>query len=166
MPPLVAVTVTSPLSEGRGPTIKAAIDWVTVCCGVLLSVTLIVRELVSMVVGVPEIAQLEFSVNPAGNTPALIEYVYGGLPPPARHEPLKGTPTCAELKLPVRVIIRGDMALTAKLLTAVVVICVGELLSAAFTVNPLVPAVEGTPVMAPLDELSVSPAGKLPALME
>jgi hypothetical protein len=48
------------------------------------STTCAVKLNVPAVVGVPVIAPVElFSVNPAGSEPLVIEYVYGGIPPPA-----------------------------------------------------------------------------------
>ena len=45
-------------------------------------------------------------------------------------------------------------------------VCIGLPLSLAVTVNVKVPLVVGDPVISPVEELSVIPAGKLPELTD
>ncbi len=55
-----------------------------VCGGAAASCTPTVKFAVPAVVGVPVIAPVElFSVRPAGNDPAVIDHVYGVVPPVA-----------------------------------------------------------------------------------
>jgi hypothetical protein len=63
--------------------------------GVVLSTTFTVNEYVlPAIVGVPLIAPvLVFKLKPPGNVPALIEYVYGVVPPLPVQLPLYATPT-------------------------------------------------------------------------
>jgi hypothetical protein len=55
---------------------------------------------------------------------------------------------------------------TAKLTTASLAFCAGDPLSVTLTVNELVPAAVGEPVVAPVDEFRLRPAGSAPELIE
>jgi hypothetical protein len=74
------------------------------------------------------------------------------------------TPTCAVGgKLQVNVNVGGA---TVKLLTACVAVCGVASPSVTFTVNDVVPAVLGVPVIAPVEVFKFNPPGNAPALIE
>jgi hypothetical protein len=106
---------------------------VALCAGDPLSATFTVNENVPTADGVPVIAPVEeFNAIPPGSAPALMEYVYGGVPDPAvQLPPAYATPFCAASgTLHVNVNAAGD---TTKFVTACVCVC--DALSVTFNVN-------------------------------
>jgi hypothetical protein len=148
-----------------GATVKLPNACVAVCGVASLSVTFTVNDVAPAVLGVPVMAPVDgFKFNPPGSAPTLIEYVYAGVPPAAVQLPVYTTFTRAPAgKLQVNVKMAGA---TAKLAIARVAVCAGAPLSVTFTVNDVVPAVLGIPVMAPVDGFKFNPAGNAPALIE
>lgn len=68
--------------------------FVLLCGGFSESVTLAVKGKVPVDVGVPEITPVEaLRVSPGGKEPALIDHVYGFVPPDAVSVPEYGVPT-------------------------------------------------------------------------
>ena len=106
---------------------------VALCAGDPLSANFTVNENVPTADGVPVIAPVEeFNAIPPGSAPALMEYVYGGVPDPAvQLPPAYATPFCAASgTLHVNVNAAGD---TTKFVTACVCVC--DALSVTFNVN-------------------------------
>jgi hypothetical protein len=68
---------------------------VSVCAGDPESDTVTLNVDVPLTVGVPEIAPLLESVNPAGKLPDAIDHVYPGVPPLADIVALYAVPLCA-----------------------------------------------------------------------
>lgn len=66
-----------------------------VCGDELWSVTVAVKMLVPVPVGVPEIAPEEESDNPAGRLPEVIDQLYGAVPPVAVNVALYAVPCVA-----------------------------------------------------------------------
>ena len=121
-----------------GATTKFVIACVAVCAvGVVVSAACTVKAYaLPATVGVPVIAPVAvLKLRPPGNAPALIEYVYGVVPPAAAQlAPVYATPTCA-VAGKVHVNVRAA-AETVKLVIAWVALCaVGVVLSTTFTVN-------------------------------
>lgn len=72
--PLVAVTVTKPVSPEAMTSIVLGVDKVAVCAGDPLSVAFTLNELFPTVVGAPEMAPVEeLRVRPLGRVPEPIE---------------------------------------------------------------------------------------------
>ena len=72
IPPLVAVTVILPVSVVGGATVSDS-AWFVVTAGTSLSVTLTVKELDPVAMGVPVMAPVDaLMLKPAGSTPAVI----------------------------------------------------------------------------------------------
>jgi hypothetical protein len=130
----------------------------------LLSVTSMLKLNVPSELGVPVMAPVDgFSVRPGGNEPLAIEKVYGGVPPVATAADEYARPT-----VPVfagqtsfrsgglMTMLQFDVAVPAAL----------PVESTTWAVKLNVPAVVGVPVMAPVDELSVKPAGNEPVMIE
>ena len=131
----------------------------TLCCGFELSVTPIVRFVVPATVGVP-LTVHPVSVNPAGNTPAVIVQAYGDVPPVMSIGSLYGVPTTplgrvgdASVREPGVTIVR---------LTGPLTLCFGFELSVTLTVRFAVPATVGVPLT--VHPLSVKPAGSVPVV--
>jgi hypothetical protein len=131
-----------------------------------LSVTVAVKFDVPVAVGVPEIMPVVAArVSPAGSVPAVIDHVYPGVPPFAVMGFEYAVPTAPE----------GSVALIANAGGAVVVtaieswtdfVCTGLPVSVAFAVKLAVPVAVGVPEMTPDADASVSPAGRLPAVID
>lgn len=132
------------------------------CAGLPESVTFTVTVEVPAVVGVPVTAQFVPRVRPAGSVPAVIEQLYGEVPPLAPIVAEYGVPTVPPGSVPVvMVTAAGAMVM----LTVPVAVPAGLAESVTFTVSVEVPAVVGVPVTPQLAP-SVRPAGSVPAVIE
>jgi hypothetical protein len=121
------------------------------------STALAVKELLPSSVGVPVIAPVdEFRFKPKGREPVM-EYVYGGVPPPAITEELYATASWAVLA--GQLMVSGGCAVTAMLQLAVAVV---DAESRTVAVKELAPLPVGVPAIAPVDELRLSPEGSEP----
>jgi hypothetical protein len=126
------------------------------------SVTCTVNDAVPAVVGVPLICPVELlSVSPAGNDPALIDQLYGVVPPLA----------CSVVEYAVPAVPPGnDVVVTfggcAAAATATLKAFVPVLFAASVTctVNDTVPAVVGVPEITPVDAARPNPAGSVPVV--
>jgi len=119
-------------------------------------VTVKVNELVPGVVAVPKSFPSEvFSERPAGNAPALIEYVRGDNPPETVHPFWYAAPVTAAGSAHDKVRVGGE---TIKLSSGTRAVCAGEPLSVTWTTNENVPAYFGVPVIAPVDEFMLKPS--------
>jgi len=140
------------------PTLKAFVPVLPAA-----SFTCAVNDAVPAVVGVPLICPVELlSVSPACKEPALIDQLYGVVPPLA----------CSVVEYPVPAVPPGsDAVLTvggcAAAATAMLNAFVPVLFAASFTltVNEAVPAVVGVPETTPVDVTRLNPAGSVPALI-
>ena len=126
------------------------------------SVTLAVKFDVPAVVGVPVIVPVLESVRPAGSDPALMDHVYGVVPPEAPRVCCGYTVPAVPPGSDVVVMVGGVGA-------GLITICSGCVLdkfaeSVTLTVKLDVPAVVGVPVIVPVLD-NVRPAGRDPALM-
>ena len=104
-----------------------------------------------------------FSSKPGGSVPAVIEKVYGGVPPVATSAELYGTPTCAVPAGQASMTV-GGFTVILQLISLILDLRPEE--SMISTVKLNVPAVVGVPVMAPVVAFSVKPGGRLPARIE
>jgi hypothetical protein len=124
------------------------------------SVTLKVSEVAfAAAVGVPLIRPVdEFRVSPAGSVPDVSVHVYGAVPPV--------TANVCEYAVPSwplgsdNVVIVSVVIVSVKLTLAV---CAGEPESVTLKVSEVAfAAAVGVPLIRPVDEFSVSPAGNVP----
>ena len=128
------------------------------------SVTCTVNDTVPAVVGVPEITPVdEARLNPAGKAPALIDQLYGVVPPLACSVVEYAVPAVPPGS-DVVVIVGGCAAAATAMLNAFVAVLFAA--SVTCTVNDTVPAVVGVPEITPVDEARLNPAGKAPALID
>ena len=126
------------------------------------SVTCTVNEAVPAAVGVPLICPVELlSVSPAGREPALIDQLYGVVPPLACNVVEYAVPTVPPGSDEV-VTVGGCAAAATAMLNAFVAVLFAA--SFTWTVNDKVPAAVGVPEITPVDETRLNPAGKVPAL--
>jgi len=110
------------------------------------SATSTLKELVPATVGVPEITPVEeFKLRPLGKFPKRTVHVYGGLPPVAVKFAWYGTPTVPLGKLAVVIWSGGPAAAMTMERVWVAVVPPAE----TWTVNVLVPAMEGVPEIVP-----------------
>jgi hypothetical protein len=138
--------------------IESLID--SVCTGLPASLTVTVKLLVPVAVGVPEIRPVaEARLRPAGRLLALTDQVYGVVPPLAcsRFEYL--VPLSPEGSDDV-VIARGRGATARVRVTDFV--CTGLDESATLKVKLVELLAVGCPEMIPVDAARLSPAGRLP----
>ena len=165
VPSVPAGNVVVVIAGGAGRFTVIASACVAVCAGLLPSVTFTVKFAVPVgPVGVPEITPPLLIVNPAGKFPALMLYANGARPVAA---------TCWLYAAPsvpagsVVVVIVGAAGRLIVMLRSFVADCgPTELASITFTVKFAVPfGPVGVPLIVPV-ALIVSPAGKLPALIE
>jgi hypothetical protein len=141
--------------------VGATITWVatdTDCAGLLLSVTVAVKEEVPLAVGIPEMLPVGASVSPEGRLPDVIDHEYGAAPPVACNACEYVAPTVAELSAGVAMVSGVD---ATEIVTGADVVCIGLLLSLTAAVKVATPLVVGVPEMAPVDA-RLSPAGRLP----
>ncbi len=133
--------------------------------GVVESVTFTVKPKVPAAVGVPEIAPVEaFKFRPGGREEALMDQVYGVVPPVAARLALYVVP-CWPFAREVVVMLTGaGAAVTVMLSGCVAVSAVGVLESVTIAVKLNDPAVVGVPEIVPIAAANVKPAGSIPAL--
>jgi len=135
--------------------------------GVSESVAVTVKLAVPDAVAVPDIAPVEeLRDSPAGKLPLVTDQKYGDTPPVA----CKLAPGYADCATPVGselVVTLSGVAEMLMLRAAVAVAAVGCSESVTFTVKLIAPVTlpDGVPVIAPVLELRLKPAGKLPPLM-
>jgi hypothetical protein len=132
-----------------------------VCCGVPESVTLSVSGVaVSGDVGVPLIAPVEvFSVSPAGSVPEVNCQVYGGTPPDTGGAIEHGVFTMQVGSVGGEITSRGSTVI----MTVVAALCCGVPESVTLNMNGVaVNADVRVPLIAPVAELRVNPAGSVP----
>jgi hypothetical protein len=131
-----------------------------VWAGLPASATTTVRLAVTGAVGVPEMIPVDAArLSPAGRLPALIDQLYGDVPPFACSTVEYCEPTVPEGRL--EVVIESDTgAMTIDRVTDLV--CAGLSESATEAVKLAVPLAVGVPVIKPVDVFRLSPAGILP----
>jgi hypothetical protein len=121
-----------------------------------LSVTRTMNAAVPDAVGVPLIAPLPLSDNPAGKLPVVTLHVYGGVPPLPLSIAEYAAPAMPSGKL---VVVTESVAGAIVIDNCFVAVC--DAPSVTRTVNVAFPAAVGVPVMTPFP-FSDNPAGKLP----
>ena len=128
------------------------------------SVTCTVNDTVAAVVGVPEITPVDATrLNPAGNEPALIDQVYGAVPPLACSVVEYVVPTVPPGN-DVVVTVGGCAAAATAMLKAFVPVLFAA--SVTCTVNDTVAVVVGVPEITPVDATRLNPAGNEPELID
>lgn len=127
------------------------------------SIACTVKLLVAAVVGVPEITPVPgFKDSPLGSEPAVMLHAIGVAPPLDCSVALYGVLTVPPDSVVV-VIVRTEFT---RMLSCLMAVCaVGVVESVALTVNVVVPAAFGVPVIAPVLAFRSNPAGKVPAEM-
>jgi hypothetical protein len=131
-----------------------------VWAGLSASVTVAVRLAVPAAVGVPEMIPVDAAkLSPAGRLPALIDHVYGVVPPFACSTVEYCELTVPEGRLEV-VIARPVGETTIDNVTDFV--CAGLSESATDAVKLAVPLAVGVPEIRPVDVFRLRPAGRLP----
>jgi hypothetical protein len=129
-------------------------------CGDELSRTLTVNVYVPCRVGVPLIPPVAASsCSPCGRLPAVIDHVYGAVPPVAARVAAYAWCTAPDGRDVV--VIETGAAATAMLRDPWAV-CWGDPPSAAWTVKEYVPGDVGVPLMPPVAASSERPGGRLP----
>jgi hypothetical protein len=117
--------------------------------------------------GVPLISpDGESSTNPAGSAPAVTDQLYGGLPSAATSNCSYLNPTVASAKGDPVVIIGGGVELLSVISMVNVLLDVTLALSVTCALKVYTARVVGVPLMAPVDEASVSPGGSVPELID
>jgi hypothetical protein len=125
-------------------------------------VTWTVKLEFAAVVAVPVIAPVEaFRLRPVGSAPAVMDQVYGVLPPVAVNVDEYATPTVASGGVCAGIESWPDCPPTV-MLVAKLAVCAGFEESETCNVNAEFPFAVGVPVIAPVDALSERPAGRLP----
>ena len=139
------------------------------CAGLPASLMATVKFDVPVAVGVPEMIPVEApSVNPAGRLPEATDHVYDGVPPLACSCVEYAVPSVPEGSEEV-VIARDPGVVDAELIVMdefTVAVWAGLLESSTVSVKAEVPLAVGVPEMIPVEALSVSPAGRLPAVTD
>jgi hypothetical protein len=125
------------------------------------SFTCTVNDAVPAVVGVPLTCPVALSANPAGKAPALIDQLYGFVPPLACSVVEYAVPAVPPGSVVV-VTVGGCAGAATTTLKAFVPVLFAESLTR--TVIDTVPAVVGVPLITPVDETRLTPAGNVPAL--
>ena len=129
-----------------------------------MSFTVAVKLEVPVAVGVPEMVPVVAArLSPAGRLPELIDHVYDGLPPVAVIGAEYATPSVPEGNAPV-VMISGEGAMTNEIVADLVWTGLEESVTVAVTFTVI--AVVGVPEMMPVLVARVSPAGRLPEVMD
>ncbi len=99
----------------------------------------------------------ESRVNPGGNDPEVISYVYGASPPPVVSVKMYGLPVVAFVGLAeVNPTTSSSKSFTMKLPTE----------SCTLTVHRKFPVLDGVPDMTPVVGFIVSPGGRSPSTIE
>src|ERR1035437_5012985 len=133
--------------------------FVSLCIGVLASVTWNVGVAVPAVVGVPLITPVEgFNVKPVGKFPDNCQVV-APVPPVEVSVCEYGTPTIPSLSAVV-VIFSGGIWDT--IVTIAVAVCGGAPESVTLNVRVADPAADGVPLTTPVAALNVKPTGSVP----
>ncbi len=126
-----------------------------------LSVTLAVKLEVPDAVGVPVMAPVEApSESPAGSEPLEMDHVNAPVPPVAVSVWLYAMPTVSAGRLAVVTVIAALTTMESAF------VAVALTVSVALAVKLDVPDDVAVPVIAPVDALSDSPAGRLPEEMD
>ena len=124
----------------------------------LASVACAVKLDVPGVVGVPLIAPLVPSDNPAGSAPAIFVNEYGAVPPLAETVAKYAAPV-----VPCGSVVGATVIVAQSIVSEYASVPVQPFASVAWAVKFEVPGVVGVPVMAPL-VASDKPAGNAPAI--
>lgn len=143
-----------------------AIDRVAdlVCTGLLLSLALTTKVDVPLAVGVPEITPVPAArVSPAGKLPDAIDHAYPGVPPLAAKVCAYAVPSVPAAKEEVEIASCDDLTVSE---SDADLVWAGFPLSVTLTVNLKVPLAVGVPVIAPLPAPRLSPAGRLPDVID
>ena len=121
------------------------------------SVTRTVNVYVPRLLGVPEMTPEVMRLSPLGSFPTIRVHVYGGTPPVASRFREYATPA-----VPVgRLVVAIASGATPTAIESSCVSVRGEApASVSWTVNVVVPGLDGVPVIAPDGESSVRPAGR------
>jgi len=135
-------------------------DFVSLCTGVLTSVTWNVGVAVPAVVGVPLTTPVtESNVKPNGSVPGVTCHVRAPVPPVEVSVYEYGTPTIPSGSLVV-VIFSGGMSDT--IVTVARALCGGTPESVTLNVTVADPTADGVPLTTPVAALNVKPASSVP----
>jgi hypothetical protein len=148
--------------NGVGVTVTALIVDAD-CEGLLLSATVTVNDEPPLTVGTPEMVPAEFRMRPGASCPEVIDHLYGAVPPLTCNVWLYAVPTITEGSTEAA-IVNGGAA--TKIVMEAELACPGLLLSFTIAVNIAAPLTLGTPEIVPVEELSASPAGRLPEAID
>ena len=132
--------------------------------GLSASVTVTVKSVVPVPVGVPEMSPVAgCSLSPAGSAPAVIDQVYLGMPPAAASVAEYNVPTvpCGSTTV---VTANGATSTVIDSLADAVAAGVSE--SVTVTVKSAVPTADEVPEIIPVAGCSLSPAGNAPAVID
>jgi len=136
--------------------------WESVAAGMLESVTVMVKEDVPAVVGVPEITPVAPSnVSPAGRAPTVTAQVYVAVPP-----------TTASVWLYAEFTVAAGSVVVVMAIALIVMdkakdaVCGDVAESVAVTVKVDVPGTVGVPEITPEALSKVRPAGRAPAVID
>jgi hypothetical protein len=117
------------------------------------------------VVGVPLNTPAELSVKP-GTLPLVIDQVYGVTPPVAANVVLYAVPTVPLGNGDIVVIDNAGVAAIVNVKLLLAVWWVGLVESVTWNVGEKLPDAVGVPLNAPVDAFNVTPAGKLPLVID
>ena len=104
-------------------------------------------------------------VSPVGRLPAVIDHVYAGVPPEADIAFEYAVPAVPEGSVAL-IVKAGAEAAATTIERGTDLDCAGLPPSVTVAVKLLVPFVVGVPEMRPVPWLRLSPAGRLPAVMD
>ncbi len=135
-----------------------------VCAGLPLSLAVAVKLDIPLAVGTPEIVPVDdASVKPWGSFPEVIDHTYGVVPPVALRVFENGAPIVTAGR------VEGTMANEVAVMTnclAADAVWVGLLLSVTVAVKEKVPLTDGVPEIVPVVEVSATPEGRLPEVID
>lgn len=135
-----------------------------VWAGRLLSLAVTVKLNDPLADGVPEITPVAaVNVNPAGRLPEVIDHVYPGVPPIAVKVCVYAVPAVPAASDDVEM----DSVVDATVMdSGTDLVCTGLPLSLIVTVKAYWPLAVGVPEITPLPAAKLSPAGRLPDVID